>query len=521
MNLNELTSVFEVKKTYNYKDIKISDVEYFSKEVKKGALFFCIKAPNYKENNFKGADGHMFIEESLKNGAAAFVVTTEYDNNREVSPDYKKSFDLLNKKGIPVIVVESTLKAVSKAAAHFYDHPSQKLSVVGVTGTNGKTTVTYLLEHVLNESGYITGVVGTVSYRYAGKEIKNIEYTTPKSLYLQRIMDTMLHNRVTHFFMEVSSHSIDFDRVNDIDFNIAIFNNLTRDHIDFHQTMENYFDAKKKLFTKLLPASSKHFKYAIINNDCEYGKRLANETRGFVMCGINTLTFSFDNDRSDLQVIKSEMSEHGTKFTARIFDEEHEFQIPLVGKHNVYNAIAVILTCHAAYGIKISDLQTIMKTLPHAPGRLEKIGKHNVFVDYAHTDDALKNAITSLRGVFPDKKIITIFGCGGNRDSGKRPRMGKVVSDLSDLAVVTSDNPRFECPNAIIKDIVAGIEKKNFVTIPDRTEAIKKIISEMNPKKDVILIAGKGHEDYQEINGVKHPFSDAKVATQILKGGKK
>lgn len=509
MKLKEILSKVNVLWSLNVTDTDISDVEYDSRVVKKGSLFFCIKG--------ESDDGHLFVDEALSNGAAAVIVSKDYYDKAVSGEDkkYQKTFENMKSNKVAMIVVLDTVDAVSKISAFFYDHPSRSLNVIGVTGTNGKTSTVFMMESIINEAGMSAGVIGTILYRYDGREIREIEYTTPKSLYLQRIISDMVKAKVTHVAMEVSSHSIELGRVWDIDFDVAVFTQLTRDHMEFHKDMDDYFHAKKKLFTDLLPKSAKKNKTAIINIDCPYGRKLVEFVR--LVSDVHLYTYGFSPD-ADLRVEEHDFNAHGSVFKVRDNKELYDYELPLIGKHNIYNALASIAATVKVYGIDHNIARLALSKAHVIPGRLERVTKgHNVFVDYAHTDDALTNVLTALRNTFPDKKIITVFGCGGDRDKGKRPKMGKVVSDLSDYAIVTSDNPRHEDPDKIIESIIAGMRPNIYEVIPDRLQAIKKAIDTMDKQNDVVLIAGKGHEAYQLINGVKHDFDDRAVARKFIK----
>ena len=509
MKLTDLLSKLKIVWSKNiYDRVQITDVEYDSRQIKKGNVFFAIKGLQ--------DDGNLFIHEALNSGACAVVVSKDFYDSATSSrnPLYQKSLNRMMKDNVPVIVVEDTVSAVSTASAFFYKYPSRELALIGITGTNGKTSTAFMIEAALKAGGLNSGLIGTILYRYKDKEIKEIEYTTPKSLYLQRMMRQMVSEKITHLAMEVSSHGIELGRVTDLDFEVAVFTNLTRDHMDFHKDMDDYFNAKKKLFTDILPRSIRKNKAAVINIDCEYGKKLIDFVR--LLNGVKIYTYGFDLE-ADLHVDTYEFNDAGTVFTVKDGDTFYKFELTLIGKHNIYNALAAITVAMKHYGM---DYKAVYNALAHeavVPGRLERALKgYNVFVDYAHTDDALMNVLSSLRNVFPQKRIITVFGCGGDRDKGKRPKMGKVVSDLSDYSIVTSDNPRSEEPMNIIESIVAGMRPNCFEIIPDRKLAIKKAIESMNREKDVLLIAGKGHENYQLINGVKHDFDDKEIAKSFL-----
>ena len=512
MKLNDLLSRISVVWSSNVINLDITDVEYDSRCVQEGNLFFAIKGLQ--------DDGNLFIQEAIENGAVAVIASREYyelatSAEGLSNSNYEKSFAFVMEKNIPLIITEDPVEDVSFISAYFYNYPSRDLNVIGITGTNGKTSITYFLETILNATGYRAGVVGSVSYRYAGKEIDQIEYTTPKSLYLQRIIKTMKLEGVSHLAMEVSSHGIELGRVSNIDFDVAIYTNLSREHMDFHSDMEDYFEVKKRFFTQLLVSSTKKKKVAIVNIDCEYGRKLVEILK--LMKEIDLYTYGFSTE-ADLWVDEYKLSDQGSSFTLRVDEKEYNFNIPLIGRHSIYNAMAALTLAINVYGIDIKKLQGVFDDKFVIPGRLERVlSGHNVFVDYAHTDDALQNIFVALRNVFPNKKIITVFGCGGDRDKGKRPKMGKVVSDLSDYAIVTSDNPRDEDPKIVIDSIVAGMRPKGYEVELNRKSAIEKAIANYSQSTDVILIAGKGHETYQLIKGVKYDFDDRKIAINALK----
>lgn len=508
MKLKEIMNKLEVVWSSNIHDVDISDVEYDSRQIKKGMLFFAVKGEQ--------DDGNLFIEEALTKGAVCVVASEEYYEAAKTGSNtaYKKSLDRIIKEKISFIVVKDVMDSVSKVSAYFYGYPSRSLNVVGVTGTNGKTSTVFLLEAILKGADYSPGVIGTILYRYAGKEIREIEYTTPKSLYIQRTLKDMADKKVTHVAMEVSSHGIALNRVGDIDFDAAIFTHLTRDHLEFHKDMGDYFSTKKRLFTELLNKSTKKNKVAVINIDCPYGAQLVEFVK--LVTGVKLYTYGFANT-ADVYVDEHEFTNHGSTFTVVDGDKRYKFELTLIGKHNIYNALSAIVLAMKFYGIKYEVIRDVLAGEMVIPGRLERVEKgNNIFVDYAHTDDALMNVLSSLRNIFPDKRIITVFGCGGDRDKGKRPKMGKVVSDLSDYAIVTSDNPRHEDPLKIIESIIAGMRPNIYEVIPDRHDAIKKAVQMMDKNNDVVLIAGKGHETYQLINGVKHDFDDRSVARLFI-----
>ena len=487
MLLNDVLKGIQIRTEYSalHKDIDIASVTYDSREVKKGSLFIAI--------NGTRVNGHTFIKDAIGSGAAAIMV----DENFRISENLP----------IPMIAVNDTREGLSIAVSNFYKRPFEDFFLIGVTGTNGKTTTTYLIESILNYSKIKTGLMGTVAYKFAEEYITS-SATTPDPITLMEVMTRMKNSGVSHVIMEVSSHALDQKRVSAIPFNVGVFTNLTRDHMDYHSSLENYFQAKSLLFKNL-----SHTGWAVINGDSDYGMRLVEMTRA------KTITYGF-SDRCDIQAREIDMSIHGTK--GLIFSPfgKFPFFLPIPSKFNVYNALAAFTVgiCAGIDAEKAAEGLSIKNTIP---GRLEfipnKSGK-NVFVDYSHTPDALEKAITTLRPLVSGK-IITVFGCGGDRDKGKRPIMGEIAVRLSDIAIITSDNPRTEDPEKIIEDILSGIqnnsnpscyEKKYFIE-PDRRKAIFAAIS-MSDKIDAVLIAGKGHETYQIIGTVKQPFDDRLVA---------
>jgi UDP-N-acetylmuramyl-tripeptide synthetase len=392
---------------------------------------------------------------------------------------------------------------LAKLTAEFYGNPSLKIKVVGVTGTNGKTTITYLLEALIKEAKFSPAVIGTINYRFKDK-IFPAKNTTPGPVELQSLLMDMSLEGIDYAVMEVSSHALDQDRVEAINFHSAIFTNLTQDHLDYHNTIENYFQAKAKLFRNLKPSS-----LAIINNDDACAGKLKGLTRArIVTYGINTPADITAED------IKFDISH--TEFSLVTTKGKAEFKSGLIGRHNVYNLLAVV-AWSVKEGIDFSIAKSALEKFNVVAGRLERIdsdGGFSVFVDYAHTEDALANVIRTLRQLSRNR-IIVVFGCGGERDRTKRPKMGYVVSELADYAIITNDNPRSEDPQEIISGIKMGIKKGNYCVIPDRFEAIKESLILAKPG-DVVLVAGKGHEDYQILKDGKRHFDDREVVRECL-----
>ena len=464
-------------------DLGIKGITCDSKAVKKNFLFVAIKG------NLQ--DGSCFIKEAIANGASYIIAQG-------------KPSALVNAaKNIKFISVRDARKFLGQASAEFYQNPSRKVKVIGITGTNGKTTISYLIEAIARQAKYGCGVIGTISHRFKNKVIiaKN---TTPGSGQLQELLSKMLAQGIKYCAMEVSSHALDQDRVEGIDFRYAIFTNLTLDHLDYHKNLENYFQAKAKLFRKL-PNSS----VGIINNDDPVAGRLKTLTCAKV------LTYGIKN-KSDFMAQNIKYSIKGSEFVLAGPGIKAKIYSNLVGRHNIYNLLAAI-AWGVSENITFKDILSALKNFKNVPGRLEKVfnkKRFNVFVDYAHTPDALFNIITALRPLVK-KKIIVIFGCGGQRDKLKRPLMGELVTRLADYAIVTSDNPRSEDPLLIIRDICKGILKKNFRVIPDRLLAIKEGLALIG-KDDCLVIAGKGHENYQVFKNKVEYFNDYKAAQKCL-----
>jgi UDP-N-acetylmuramoyl-L-alanyl-D-glutamate--2,6-diaminopimelate ligase len=425
-----------------------------------------------------------------------------------------------------MIRVQNSRKALADLSAAFFGYPSKALTVIAITGTNGKTTTSYLIESVLQSAGIAAGVIGTINYRYGGQIFSN-PVTTPESLDLQRILADMRDAGVTHVVMEVSSHALDLYRVHGCKLDIGVFTNLSQDHLDYHKNMAHYWSCKRKLFTDLLPASAAktHWR-AVINVADPKGRELARETP------LACLTCGHDAD-SDLRTLKARFDLNGVQARIATPQGKMELRSSLVGRHNLENILNAV-GVGVALEIPAETIVAGIRALENVPGRLERISnalQRFVYVDYAHTPDALENTLLALRALTVDR-IICIFGCGGDRDRAKRPQMGTIAARLSDLVVVTSDNPRTEPPEQIIEEIVAGVRRasdlqyspvdlqrgfraKGYTVIVNRREAIHSTIAASRPG-DTVLIAGKGHETYQ-IHGLeRRPFDDRQEAREAL-----
>lgn len=508
----------------------ISGITYDSRKVKSGDVFVAIKGDNF--------DGHDFIEDAVKKGAVAVVYEKKaIGNGQEAIGDFiKKYLDIV------WIGVKDSRDALAAISNKFYGRPSEAASVIGITGTNGKTTTSYLMKSILEKWGKDVGLIGTITYL-----IKDMAYdaprTTPEAPDFQALLREMVDNGCSYVVTEVSSHSLSQKRVDYTEFRVAVFTNLTRDHLDFHRTMEDYFDAKKRLFTDLLMDNGA----AVINLDDPYGERLVHDLKvqGSRFKGQKVLTYSIKNSDADIIACDIKTSFKGTSFRIRTTNSELQtlnselIQSPLVGVTNVYNILSSI--CAALLlDIPIKIIKEGIAMTGLVKGRFEKVDIGQDFlavVDYAHTEDALERLLLTARQLLeayhfaekteemmkakrreysiPEKlegnekrgKIITVFGCGGNRDRGKRSKMGEIAARLSDFVIITSDNPRSESPRAIIRDIEKGMVGDNYIIIPDRDVAIGMAV-ELASSGDIVLVAGKGHEDYQEIQGKRYNFSD-------------
>ncbi len=481
-----LNSVHAIQVTGEVQRRDAADIVYDSRKVQKNSVFVAIKG--YK------TDGHKFLQDAINKGAVAVVV-----ENENSIPD-----EFVAHAQIAKIVVKDCRKALAELSRGFYKDPTNKLKLIGITGTNGKTTSTFILKNILQTAGYKTGLVGTIA-NYVGDQKIDSKLTTPESNDLNRMFYDMISAGCSHAIMEVSSHSLILNRVYGLDFSAAIFSNITSDHLDFHNTFDEYLKAKKILFDGLSSNS-----FAIINSDDVSANEIVKDSKAKV------ITYGI-SDNSDYQIKNIKYDLNGTDFTISNNKIEYSINTSLIGTFNAYNAASAFATAHSL-GVNANKIIEGIKSSPQVPGRFEVIGKgkKKVIVDYSHTADSLEKALQAIREIVKDKnQIVTVFGCGGDRDKTKRPIMGKVASDMSDKVFVSSDNPRTENPYDIIKDIIKGISKNNYEIEENREEAIAKAIQSSNDDA-VILIAGKGHENYQEINGIRNHFSDQEIALKYL-----
>lgn len=481
MKLGDLLGNAPVTNIRGDQNTEITGITKDSRKVGKGYMYFVTPK------------NEPFITYALSKGPAAVVVT-----ERDLPYD------------LPcVITVENPDTLLGVVASKFYGSPSSKLHVTGITGTNGKTTTSYLIESIYSRAGKKTGVIGTISYRFDGRTLK-AENTTPGAEDLHRLLGDMALSGVDSVVMEVSSHALDQRRIEGVDFDTAIFTNLTRDHLDYHGTFDRYKDAKRLFFNHYLKGSSKENLYAILNLDDPAAKDFVPEKP------VKTLFYSFSK-QADAYVLEHGEDIEGLRVTLSLMGDLISLKSPLLGQFNVLNILAACLAGYSA-GIQGDDIARGVETLQGVPGRLQRVRNERgipVFVDYAHTPDALKNVLELLAGL-KNGRLIVIFGCGGDRDKGKRPLMGEIASRLSDFVVLTSDNPRSEDPGKIIADIQKGVRGSSYKIIENRRDAIFEGIR-MASRNDVVLVAGKGHEDYQIIGTEVHPFSDNEVVEESLR----
>lgn len=468
--------------TLQSSDREITGITADSRQVQSGMLFVAI--PGFTR------DGHDFIPDAISRGAAAVAV------ERDVAvPD-----------GMSRIVVPNSRETLAHLSSAYFGHPSRRLSVIGITGTNGKGTTAYLIEAILNRAGRSCGIIGTMGAKI-GDETITLERTTPEAPDLQRLLSEMVRRRMRYVTVEVASHALALQRVAGIRFAAAVFTNLTQDHLDFHKTFDEYRTIKRRLFEMVEPDG-----VSVINVDDPSGAAMAAGSRAPVV------TYGITSD-ADVRARDVRLQLAGTEFRVESSRGAAPVRSRLHGRFNVYNSLAAIAVAHWA-GLSPDAIVPTLETFPGVPGRFESINQGQPFgvvVDYAHTPDGLQNVLQTAKD-FVRGRLLVVFGCGGDRDRSKRPIMGRLAADLADVAIVTSDNPRTETPEAIIEEILKGIrERDNRIEVePDRRKAIYRAIELARPG-DMVIIAGKGHEPYQEINGVKHPFDDRLIAREALR----
>lgn len=459
-------------------DLEVSSIHQDSRQVEENSVFIAIRGNE--------VDGHMFLEDAIDRGAKVLICEESF---------YTEAEDVC------VMEVENTRTLVGKLAQRFAGNPAKDLTIVGITGTNGKTTTATLVYQVLCNTGRKASLLGTVSKRILEEEVGS-SLTTSDPIELADDMKIMLEAGSEYLVMEVSSHALDQHRVSGFDFSVAAFTNLSHDHLDYHSTVEEYAKAKKKLFDSLQSDST-----AIVNADDPNGAYMLSD------CAAENITFSFDTDQNFI------LSNSPSGLTITV--QGTTLKSPLVGEFNAYNVAEAFLICKAL-GLQSDEIAQALKDAEGASGRMQTIQVEGdnlplVIVDYAHTPDALENVLSTLKEIKEtDQQLVVVFGAGGDRDSTKRPQMAKAAEKFADSIIVTSDNPRYENPDVIIADILDGFESlSNVTSITDRKEAIQKAIKESD-SSDIILIAGKGHEDYQDVKGTKHPFDDREIAREAL-----
>jgi UDP-N-acetylmuramoyl-L-alanyl-D-glutamate--2,6-diaminopimelate ligase len=492
MRIRELVNALSEASVQGDVDREIHDLTDDSRRVKPGSLFVAVAGVH--------VDGHLFLRQAVEAGAVAVVVESGRMTTGENGP-----------LGVPVIEVNDSRQFLGVLASRFYGNPSRRLRMVGVTGTNGKTTTTYLCRSILEAGGARVGMIGTVAY-HIGNERLEATHTTPGAVELQALLRRMVDSGMETVVMEVSSHALALDRTAGCAFGTAIFTNLTQDHLDFHVDMQDYFLAKARLFEGLGPLAR-----AIVNLDDAYGDRIVAASLAPVW------TYAIDRP-ADLRAEGVQVSLDGLEFTVRTPAGTTVLRSSLVGRHNVYNILAAV-GAGLQRGLTLPTIAGGVGRLANVPGRFERVEagqSFTVIVDYAHTEDALYRLLMTVQAV-KTGSVITVFGCGGDRDRGKRPKMGRVAGLYSDVVVVTSDNPRTEDPAAIIREVEPGVKaglleaaRGRYVTYVDRRDAIEYAIGQARPG-DLVVIAGKGHEDYQIIGKDKHPFDDRVEAREAIK----
>ncbi|HET9418641.1 MAG TPA: UDP-N-acetylmuramoyl-L-alanyl-D-glutamate--2,6-diaminopimelate ligase [Chthoniobacterales bacterium] len=485
MQLEKLLRATAVRQVIGPPDRDVESVAYDSRRVQTNSMFVALRGEK--------TDGHQFIGQAIDHGASVIVAEREEKHPRATC-----------------IVVENTRIALADIAVAFYRRPAERLKLAGITGTNGKTTTTFLLKHICEEAGLRCGLIGTVRYEVA-ERILPATRTTPESLDLQELLAAIVNAGCRAATMEVSSHALAQERTRGIEWDVAVFTNLSQDHLDFHGTMESYFEAKARLFTELSAQQKKREPVAVVNIDDPYGEQLLRKIDNTV----SVITYG-SGVRANFRASSYRARFGSTSYQLEARGRSYLVRLPLIGRFNVANSMAA-LAAATALGINLRQAVLSLAKSPQVPGRLEMVPakrKFQVFVDYAHTPDALLNVIKTLRELEP-RRLIVVFGCGGNRDRQKRPLMAEVVDRNADYAIITSDNPRKEDPAAILSEVEKGFRSNHFEKIVDRTQAINRAVKLVQPR-DIVLIAGKGHETYQEFADRTVPFDDIQVARRAI-----
>ena len=486
MELKRMLVGLEGLKVKGDLSVDIKGVERDSKEIKEGYLFVAIKGFS--------VDGHQFVKDAIANGAVAVMIEERCDFKALEIPD-----------NITIVMAKNTREGLAIVSSNFYDNPSEKFKLIGITGTKGKTTTTFMIKEILQKAGKKVGLIGTIATYIGDKKIQDSERTTPESLELQKLFKMMADEGVDAVVMEVSSQSLKLHRVDGCDFDIVAFTNFSEDHISpkEHPDMEDYFQSKLKLF--------KMCKTGITNVDDLYGAKIP---RLFPDSDITT--YGIDNHAKmmakDITITNSYVD-----FKVKIVDRNERVRTGIPGRFSVYNSLAAICVAQK-FGVSAENVKEALLDV-RVPGRSEMVDNKleiPIMIDYAHSPESLENILKAVKS-YTRGRVISVFGCGGDRDSGKRPIMGEISGRIADYTIITSDNPRTENPETIVKQIEEGIKKTKgkYEVVVDRTEAIEKAIKMAN-EKDIIILAGKGHEPYQEINGVKYPFDERIIVTDII-----
>jgi UDP-N-acetylmuramoyl-L-alanyl-D-glutamate--2,6-diaminopimelate ligase len=509
-SIKQLIHGLEIVGTSGRLDAQVTGVCYDSRHAEKGSLF--VSVPGNR------VDGHDFISDAISRGAVAIVARTE------IPTGFPECF----------VQVRNPRAALAAISANFYDHPASRLDLIGITGTNGKTTTSLLIESILRRNGSSPGVLGTLAYRWAGKQIP-AALTTPESLDLQKLLYTMLRDGVSHVVMEVSSHALVLGRIAGCVFRTGIFTNLSQDHLDFHSTMEEYFAAKKLLFSSYLDP---RLSAAVVNGDDDYGRRIIeNGALAAKVIGYSAKVppgSGLAKGADTVFVEKVRFSPGGITAEVRTPEGKIRVDSPLLGRLNLYNILAAV-SAAVSMDIETEVIEEGIRTLSHVDGRLERVTipdrcGFQVIVDYAHTPDAMEKALSCLREM-TENRLIAVFGCGGDRDRGKRPIMGRIAAELADLVIITSDNPRSEPPDDILNEIEAGVKQtgisafgssgdstgRGYLREVDRRKAIELALTRGRPG-DMIFIGGKGHETYQIVGSIRHSFDDRLVVKEYFAG---
>ena len=485
MQLKTLVAVLSPRQIIGPLDRVVESIAYDSRRVQRSGLFVALRG----EKN----DGHQFIDQAIEKGATVIVTEREVQTPRATC-----------------LVVENSRSALADLGATFFQQPARRLKLAAVTGTNGKTTTTFLIKHICERAGLRCGLLGTVRYEIADRVLPAVR-TTPESLDVYDLLAQMVNAGCKAAALEVSSHALAQERVRGIEWDVAVFTNLTQDHLDFHGTMENYFEAKAQLFTGLPEQKSKTKPTAVINLDDPSGAKLVDR----LAKKIPIITYGV-GARADFRASNYHAEFAGTSYQLDARGKSYLVRVPLIGRFNVANSMAA-LAAASSMGISLRDAILSLGRSPQVPGRLEAVPakrQFQVFVDYAHTPDALLNVLKTARELSP-RKLIVVFGCGGDRDKQKRPLMARVADENADFSIITSDNPRKEDPDAIIADAEKGFRSDRYEKITDRAQAIARAVELAQPL-DIIIIAGKGHEAYQEFADHTIPFDDIQIARRAL-----